>query len=186
MAASANDRPADERAMTVSKRSLGELTAALQSWLTERLGEQAKPTVSGARLPSSNGLSSTSLLFEADWTEIDGTEVDGTEVAQTKADPAEADPAEADQSGPGAQANRHGSYVARLAPEVSALPCGARVRATSAQTAPGPSRTPPSSSMSIVSSASTAMTMPPLFRDRPDRPCPPLKMPRGTSRCFAA
>ena len=94
MTASADNRAPDERiAMTVSERSIGALTTALQQWLASRLGEPAGLTVSGVRMPSNGGLSSTSLLFEAGWA--------------------------SDQAGANDQA---GAYVARMAPEPSAVP----------------------------------------------------------------
>jgi aminoglycoside phosphotransferase (APT) family kinase protein len=68
MAGSAAD-PSNERVMTVSGRSVDELAAALQTWLAGRLGASAGLTVRGARTPVATGLSSTSVLFEADWTE---------------------------------------------------------------------------------------------------------------------
>ena len=57
----------DKRKMTVSERSIPALTAALQGWLDGLASEPGRPMVSGVRLPDSNGLSSTSLLFEVTW-----------------------------------------------------------------------------------------------------------------------
>jgi aminoglycoside phosphotransferase (APT) family kinase protein len=85
--------PAEERVpgekvkMTVSERGLGAVGAALESWLAGRDGTAGRPTVTGVRMPDTGGLSSTSVLFEADW-----------------------------------GAGRHGAYVARMAPEASAVP----------------------------------------------------------------
>jgi aminoglycoside phosphotransferase (APT) family kinase protein len=85
------DRPPDERRkMTVSERSAGSLTPALQAWLAGRLGTAEQLTLSGLRMPPSGGLSSSSVLFEASW-RCDGEQ-------------------------------RHGAYVARMAPEASAVP----------------------------------------------------------------
>jgi len=93
--ASADDRSPDERfILTVSERGVGALTAALQEWLGGRLGHPAGLRVSGVRMPSSGGMSSTSVLFEASWTD--------------------------------AGVEQRGSYVARLAPEASAVPVFAR------------------------------------------------------------
>ncbi len=70
---SAEERSPDERSpderikMTVTERSIGTLTTALQDWLTDRLGRPGQLTVSGVRMPGSGGLSSTSALFEASW-----------------------------------------------------------------------------------------------------------------------
>jgi len=88
---SADDRSPDERfVLTVSERGVGALTAALQEWLAGRLGRPSGLRVSGVRMPASGGMSSTSVLFEADWVE--------------------------------AGVEQHGAYVARLAPEDSAVP----------------------------------------------------------------
>src|SRR5215831_18020697 len=93
MTASADDRAPGERVkMTVSERSIGALGTALHDWLDGRLDGPQELTVSEVRTPTGgNGLSSTSVLFEAGWT------------------------------GPGG-ARHSGAYVARLAPEDSALP----------------------------------------------------------------
>ena len=56
-----------KRKMTVSERSIPTLTAALQDWLDRQRSELGRPTVSRVRLPDSNGLSSTSLLFDVTW-----------------------------------------------------------------------------------------------------------------------
>jgi aminoglycoside phosphotransferase (APT) family kinase protein len=82
------DRPRDEKVkMTVSERSVATLAPVLESWLAGRAGAGRRPVVTGVRVPDTGGLSSTSVLFEADW-----------------------------------EAGRHGAYVARMAPEASALP----------------------------------------------------------------
>ena len=90
MTASA-DRPPGERViMTVSQRDPAALAAAVGDWLAGRLDLAEPPRISGVRIPESGGLSSTSLLFEADWT------ADG--------------------------APHRGAFVARMAPEASAVP----------------------------------------------------------------
>jgi aminoglycoside phosphotransferase (APT) family kinase protein len=90
----AADRPPGEkRKMTVSERSLPALTAALQDWLAGRSTRPGRPTVSNVTMPDSGGLSSTSVLFEANW------------------------PGEDTRAAP-----RRGRYVARMAPEPSAVP----------------------------------------------------------------
>ncbi len=76
--------------MTVSTRDPETLAGALQEWLAGKLGLSEPPVISGVRMPPSGGLSSTSLLFEAEWS-------DGG-------------------------APRRGAYVARMAPEQSAVP----------------------------------------------------------------
>src|SRR5260370_40765849 len=63
------ERPVGERVtMTVSQRDPGAMAAALRGWLASKLGIDEPPAISGARMPASGGLSSTSLLFEAEWT----------------------------------------------------------------------------------------------------------------------
>lgn len=83
--------PGERKKMTVSERSIGSLGPALETWLAGRLGDPQDLKVSDVRTPAGgNGLSSTSVLFEASWR---------------------------------AGGTRHGgAYVARLAPEDSALP----------------------------------------------------------------
>src|SRR5215469_4014967 len=73
--------------MTVSERSVGAVGPALEGWLASRAGAGQPPTVTGVRVPDTGGLSSTSVLFEADW-----------------------------------GGGRQGAYVARMAPEASAVP----------------------------------------------------------------
>src|SRR5260370_9473498 len=91
MTASAADRSHSEKLkMTVSERSIGALTVAVEDWGAGGAGGAERPTVSGVRMPDSGGLSSASVLFEACWA--------------------------------GESTDRHGSYVARMAPEASAVP----------------------------------------------------------------
>jgi aminoglycoside phosphotransferase (APT) family kinase protein len=93
-APAADGSPTEKKKMTVSERSIGALTAALQEWLAGRSAGPGRPTVSGARLPETNGLSSTSVLFEACWS----------------------------GEGEGEGGEIRGAYVARMAPESSAVP----------------------------------------------------------------
>lgn len=82
------DVPLDEKVkLTVSERTVAALAPALETWLAGRGGAAGRPTVTGVRLPDAGGMSSTSVLFEADW-----------------------------------GAGRRGAYVARMAPEASAVP----------------------------------------------------------------
>jgi len=82
------DVPLDEKVkLTVSERTVAALAPALETWLAGRAGAAGRPAVTGVRLPDTGGMSSTSVLFEADW-----------------------------------GAGRHGAYVARMAPEASAVP----------------------------------------------------------------
>jgi aminoglycoside phosphotransferase (APT) family kinase protein len=66
MTAPADRAPGEKVKMTVSERSPESLAAALATWLADRLG--TTPEISGVRVPESGGLSSTSVLFEAQWT----------------------------------------------------------------------------------------------------------------------
>ncbi|MGW5071607.1 phosphotransferase family protein [Rhodococcus sp. NPDC004095] len=59
-------RPSD------SRRDPEQLRTALQSWLTGRLPDGADPRVCEVHLPDANGMSSETILFDAEWTE-DGT-----------------------------------------------------------------------------------------------------------------
>ena|ERR1022692_638148 len=90
MTAAADRSPGDKVKMTVSQRSVESLAAALQGWLADKLALPASPEVTNVRVPDTGGLSSTSVLFEADWISA------GT--------------------------RQHGAYVARIAPEHSAVP----------------------------------------------------------------
>ena len=88
--AAAERPPGEQIKMTVSERDPQSLAATLQAWLAAQLGVPDPPVISGVRMPSSGGLSSTSLLFEAEWTS------EGR--------------------------RQRGAYVARMAPEHSAVP----------------------------------------------------------------
>src|SRR5271166_5394261 len=90
MTAPADRAPDEKIKLTVSRRSAESLAAALQGWLAATLATPDPPVLRGVRVPDSGGLSSTSVLFEAEWIS------EGTPC--------------------------HGAYVARLAPEPSALP----------------------------------------------------------------
>ena len=63
----------EKRKMTVSERSIPALTAALQRWLGAQAGLPGA-TVSEVRAPDSNGLSSTSVLFDVTWAGPDGAQ----------------------------------------------------------------------------------------------------------------
>jgi aminoglycoside phosphotransferase (APT) family kinase protein len=88
--AAAERTPGERVQMTVSTRDADSLATALRGWLAERVGASDPPDLTGARMPASGGLSSTSLLFEAAWSS------EGTPC--------------------------RGAYVARMAPEMSAVP----------------------------------------------------------------
>jgi aminoglycoside phosphotransferase (APT) family kinase protein len=64
----------EKRKMTVSERSIPALTAALQHWIARSDLPGAlpgTPTVTEVRAPDSNGLSSTSVLFDVSWADGD-------------------------------------------------------------------------------------------------------------------
>src|SRR5580704_15841324 len=67
--------------MTVSQRDVDSLAAAVQDWLAGTLGTAEPPVISAVRMPTSGGLSSTSLLFEAEWV-ADGQPERGAFVAR--------------------------------------------------------------------------------------------------------
>jgi aminoglycoside phosphotransferase (APT) family kinase protein len=56
-----------QREMTRSSRDRGALHASLESWLRERVGDDA--VVSGVESTSANGMSSETVLFDATWDE---------------------------------------------------------------------------------------------------------------------
>lgn len=57
-----------------SLRDPAALTAALSTWLDIRLGDDARPRITSLEMPSANGMSSDTVLFDAEWNEA-GTEV---------------------------------------------------------------------------------------------------------------
>ncbi|MFD6395639.1 phosphotransferase family protein [Nocardia sp. NPDC060249] len=57
--------PAAQMSLTVSERDLDELAGKLARWLTGKVG--ADVTVSNLDKPSSGGMSSTTILFDAEW-----------------------------------------------------------------------------------------------------------------------
>lgn len=67
MTSPADHPPGEALKMTVSQRDVEALAAALRSWLADQLGVTDPPVVSNVRMPVSGGMSSTSVLFEADW-----------------------------------------------------------------------------------------------------------------------
>jgi aminoglycoside phosphotransferase (APT) family kinase protein len=67
----ADQSPTEKRKMTVSERSIPALTAGLQQWLAAG-AVLPGATVTDVRAPDSNGLSSTSVLFDVSWSDADG------------------------------------------------------------------------------------------------------------------
>ena len=66
MTSPADHPPGEAVKMTVSQRDVETLAVALRSWLAGQLGVSDPPVISNVRMPVSGGMSSTSVLFEAD------------------------------------------------------------------------------------------------------------------------
>jgi aminoglycoside phosphotransferase (APT) family kinase protein len=90
MTAPADRAPGERIQMTVSERSAETVSQALAEWLAAKTGADGPAVVANGRIPANAGLSSTSVLFDAEWTSHGQS--------------------------------RRGSFVARLAPEPSAVP----------------------------------------------------------------
>jgi aminoglycoside phosphotransferase (APT) family kinase protein len=90
MTAPADRAPGERIKMTVSERNAEAVGRALAEWLAAKTGAAEPPVVANVRMPANAGLSSTSVLFDAEWTSRGEL--------------------------------RRGSFVARLAPEQSAVP----------------------------------------------------------------
>lgn len=71
-----------------SSRDPEELRARMETWLAKQLPAGAAPRVPEVTSPSSNGMSSETLLFDASWTE-GGAEQSGRFVARVEPDPAD-------------------------------------------------------------------------------------------------
>ncbi|HEX9066214.1 MAG TPA: phosphotransferase family protein, partial [Streptosporangiaceae bacterium] len=72
MTAPAERSPTERVKMTVSQRDAPALAQALTDWLAAQVGAAGRPVISNVRMPASGGLSSTSLLFDAEWDGPDG------------------------------------------------------------------------------------------------------------------
>jgi aminoglycoside phosphotransferase (APT) family kinase protein len=59
--------------MTVSTRDADDLRTSLNAWLGAQLPAGAAPDVTEIGSNSANGMSSETVLFQADWTDVDGT-----------------------------------------------------------------------------------------------------------------
>ncbi|MEV0539494.1 phosphotransferase family protein [Nocardia salmonicida] len=64
--------PAARVSLTVNERDLDELAGQLTRWLTDKVGGEV--AVSNLSKPSSGGMSSTTILFDAEWSAGGGTE----------------------------------------------------------------------------------------------------------------
>lgn len=78
------DQP--DEALTRSSRDPEELRARIERWLAGELGDGAAPSVSSVEVPSSNGMSSETLLFDATWI-AGGRQQSGSFVARVAPDP---------------------------------------------------------------------------------------------------
>ncbi|KAA8884858.1 phosphotransferase family protein [Nocardia colli] len=73
--------PAKRQQLTVSERDLDVLAEDLARWLDSRVSADHPPKVSGLSRPQSGGMSSTSILFDAEWS-VDGRQERGSFVAR--------------------------------------------------------------------------------------------------------
>ncbi|MET7767533.1 phosphotransferase family protein [Nocardia sp. NPDC005366] len=73
--------PTERRQLTISERDLDHLADDLSRWLGARVGADHPPKVSALTRPQSGGMSSTSILFDAEWS-VDGREEGGSFVAR--------------------------------------------------------------------------------------------------------
>src|SRR3954453_1812462 len=64
-------RVAETKEMRRSSRDPAELQAGLERWLTGRLDAAAEPSVVAVQATATNGLSSDTVLFSAEWTDAD-------------------------------------------------------------------------------------------------------------------
>ncbi|WP_227980897.1 phosphotransferase family protein [Nocardia spumae] len=81
MATESESDPGQRRQLTTSARDLDELAERLTGWLTERVDGSAVPVVSGLSRPQAGGMSSSSVMFDANW-ERDGRAEGGSYVAR--------------------------------------------------------------------------------------------------------
>lgn len=59
--------PNERRTLTVTERNPAEVASALRDWLGERVGAGTPPDISNVRLPEAGGMSSSTVLFDAEW-----------------------------------------------------------------------------------------------------------------------
>lgn len=63
-----NPAPTDRRRLTTGGRDLHTLADDLAQWLGTRVGADRKPEISALSRPQAGGMSSSSILFDAQWT----------------------------------------------------------------------------------------------------------------------
>ncbi|MFC9997454.1 phosphotransferase family protein [Nocardia sp. NPDC127526] len=73
--------PNQRRQLTTSERDLDVLTEELTGWLATKVDADAPPKVTSLTRPTAGGMSSTTLLFEAEWSE-NGQPAGGSFVAR--------------------------------------------------------------------------------------------------------
>ncbi|HWC78408.1 MAG TPA: phosphotransferase family protein [Pseudonocardiaceae bacterium] len=75
--------PEQHRQLTTSDRDLDELAAAIGSWLATKIEADRPPAITTIGRPETGGLSSSSVLFEAEWA-LDGRPHTGSYVARMR------------------------------------------------------------------------------------------------------
>lgn len=70
-----------QQSLTVNERDLDELAAQLSRWLSGRVGADAAPRVGNLSKPAAGGMSSTTVLFDAEWS-VGGVAERGSFVAR--------------------------------------------------------------------------------------------------------
>ncbi|MFE7722256.1 phosphotransferase family protein [Nocardia rhizosphaerihabitans] len=70
-----------QQSLTVTERDLDELAEQLSQWLAGKVGADAPPKVGNLSKPSTGGMSSTTILFDAEWS-VDGVAGGGSFVAR--------------------------------------------------------------------------------------------------------
>lgn len=73
--------PAQRQRLTVSERDLEVLAEDLARWLDSKVSADHPPRVSGLARPQAGGMSSTTILFDAEWS-VDGRHERGSFVAR--------------------------------------------------------------------------------------------------------
>ncbi|GAD82022.1 phosphotransferase family protein [Nocardia asteroides NBRC 15531] len=63
-----------QQSLTVTERDLDELAEQLSQWLSGKVGADTPPKVGNLSKPATGGMSSTTILFDAEWTAADGTD----------------------------------------------------------------------------------------------------------------